>query len=181
MRGPPARLPAGTLVHDTDMTHVRLQPPGRKVSERRHRDGRCLAIVHNSRARRRVRVVGFFVIYAPPGAIGNRRSHTGMSRRMTLLLTLCNSPLPGGSGLPRLLGRAGLHRVGGLEMFNTCMPGPTSSLEVLRLHIGGTRGPDAVQAVAGLDLADIDVLAEALLGCFPGRRMTFPPTRCGPW
>jgi hypothetical protein len=39
-------------------------------------------------------------------------------------------------------------------MFNTCMPGPTSSLEVLRLHIGGTRGPDAVQAVAGLDLAD---------------------------
>ncbi len=57
--------------------------------------------------------------------------------------------------------------MGGLEMFNTCMPGPTSSLEVLRLHIGGTRGPDAVQAVAGLDLADIDVLAEALLGSLP--------------
>ena len=52
-------------------------------------------------------------------------------------------------------------------MFNTCMPGPTSSLEVLRLHIGRTRGPDAVQAVAGLDLADIDVLAEALLGSLP--------------
>ena len=52
-------------------------------------------------------------------------------------------------------------------MFNTSMPGPTSSLEVLRLHIGGTRGPDAVQAVAGLDLADIDVLAEALLGSLP--------------
>jgi hypothetical protein len=52
-------------------------------------------------------------------------------------------------------------------MFNTFMPGPTSSLEVLRLYIGGTRGPDAVQAVAELDLADIDVLAETLLGSLP--------------
>lgn len=47
------------------------------------------------------------------------------------------------------------------------MPGPTSSLDVLRLHIGGARGPDAVQAVAGLNLADIDVLAEALLSSLP--------------
>jgi hypothetical protein len=51
-------------------------------------------------------------------------------------------------------------------MFNTCMSGP-SSLEVLRLHIGGARGPDAVQAVAGLNLADVDVLAEALLSSLP--------------
>ena len=66
------------------------------------------------------------------------------------------------------------------EMFNTCMPGPTSSLEVLRLHIGGTRGPDALQAVAGLDLADIDMLAEALLVSLPRPADDVPPTRCGP-
>jgi hypothetical protein len=47
------------------------------------------------------------------------------------------------------------------------MPGPTSSLEVLRLHTGGARGPDAVEAVAGLDLAGIDALAEALLATPP--------------
>lgn len=47
------------------------------------------------------------------------------------------------------------------------MSGPTSSLEVLRLHIGGARGPDAVQAVAGLDLDEIDVLAEALVSSLP--------------
>jgi hypothetical protein len=47
------------------------------------------------------------------------------------------------------------------------MSGPTSSLEVLRPHIGGARGPDAVEAVAGLDLADVDVLAEALLSSLP--------------
>ena len=57
--------------------------------------------------------------------------------------------------------------LGGLDMLNTCMPCPTSSLEVLRLHIGGARGPDAVQAVAGLDLAAIDVLAESLLSSVP--------------
>jgi hypothetical protein len=47
------------------------------------------------------------------------------------------------------------------------MPGPSSSLEVLRAHTGGARGPDAVQAVAGLGLEGIDVLAEALLGSVP--------------
>lgn len=62
---------------------------------------------------------------------------------------------------------ASIHRVQRLEMFNACMPGPTSSLEVLRLHTGGARGPDAVEAVAGLDLAGIDALAEALLATPP--------------
>lgn len=52
-------------------------------------------------------------------------------------------------------------------MFNACMSDPTSSLQVLRAHIGGARGPDAVEAVAGLHLADVDVLAEALLGSLP--------------
>jgi hypothetical protein len=47
------------------------------------------------------------------------------------------------------------------------MSGPTSSLEVLRRHIGGARGPDAVEAVARLDLADVDALAEALLSLLP--------------
>lgn len=54
-----------------------------------------------------------------------------------------------------------------LRLFNACMSGPTSSLEVLRPYIGGARGPDAVAAVAGLDLADVDVLAEALLSSLP--------------
>lgn len=51
---------------------------------------------------------------------------------------------------------AGLCRVRGLEMFNACMSGSTSSLEVLQSHLGGARGPDAV-----------DVLAEALLSSLP--------------
>jgi hypothetical protein len=53
------------------------------------------------------------------------------------------------------------------RLFNACMSGLTSSLEVLRSHIGGARGPDAVEAVADLDLADVDVLAEALLSSLP--------------
>ena len=47
------------------------------------------------------------------------------------------------------------------------MSTPTSSLEVLRPYIGGAHGPDAVEAVAGLDLADVDVLAETLLSSLP--------------
>lgn len=47
------------------------------------------------------------------------------------------------------------------------MSGLTSWLEVLRPHIGGARGPDAAEAVVGLDLADVDVLAEALLSSLP--------------
>jgi len=47
------------------------------------------------------------------------------------------------------------------------MPIATSSLEVLRRHVGGARGPDAVQAVAALDLSELDVLAEALVASLP--------------
>jgi hypothetical protein len=47
------------------------------------------------------------------------------------------------------------------------MPSPTSSLEVLRAHIDGARGPEAVQAIAGLSLASVDALAETLLDSLP--------------
>lgn len=67
----------------------------------------------------------------------------------------------------RPLGRALLRPLGSPDMFNTCTSRPTSSLEVLQPHVGGARGPDAVEAVAGLAVADVDVLAEALLSSLP--------------
>ena len=88
----------------------------------------------------------------------------------------CGGMVTSGSGVAA--SGTGGAPLGGLDMLNTCMPCP---LEVPRLHIGGACGPDAVQAVGGLDLAAIDVLVESLLSSVPRPVDDVPTMRCGLW